>query len=445
MLELQGRMMQWEIVHIPEKTPSSSLDQSLVDVLACAVEPKLANSLVRQLSRICPLENLRHVKRVRRRCVEGKIELSVIVCLSSGHDNPMEGIPDDLLQLINSNKLSLFKAKVAKYAALSKEEWEEQCKYWPTSYHPPNDIDSISTFSEEDSQLSFDYMRRAIQFTHLSCLAGKVVNASVIVDPQRKTIIATAIDETCCSSILKNTSSKDVNHNKLSATTSSPHSNANGSVNEDDSVTNLLPSFISNSYTGVSCLNPWGWNTHNPQNASSLVKCGSKFNSSWHPLRHAVMVAIEKAAARDRQLFPFSGSAEDLSNSDKSLQHFSNSFQAKRKKTQQSENEDTSVKDDHVLHNEHTSVKDEHANGFPAEEMRPYLCTGFDIYLVWEPCIMCAMALVHQRIRRVFYAFPNPTAGALGSVYRLQGERSLNHHYSVFRIMLPEKALYEVE
>ncbi|KAM3207370.1 hypothetical protein ACQJBY_062539 [Aegilops geniculata] len=72
---------------------------------------------------------------------------------------------------------------------------------------------------------------------------------------------------------------------------------------------------------------------------------------------------------------------------------------------------------------------------------RPYLCTGFDIYLVWEPCTMCAMALVHQRFKRVFYAFPNPITGALGSVYRLHGEKSLNHHYSVFRVKMPDPDL----
>lgn len=48
------------------------------------------------------------------------------------------------------------------------------------------------------------------------------------------------------------------------------------------------------------------------------------------------------------------------------------------------------------------------------------------------------MALVHQRIRRIFYALPNPSAGALGSTYRLQGEKSLNHHYAVFRVVLPD-------
>ena len=51
------------------------------------------------------------------------------------------------------------------------------------------------------------------------------------------------------------------------------------------------------------------------------------------------------------------------------------------------------------------------------------------------------MALVHQRIKRIFYAFPNLNAGALGSLHRLQGEKSLNHHYAVFRVFLPETIL----
>lgn len=51
------------------------------------------------------------------------------------------------------------------------------------------------------------------------------------------------------------------------------------------------------------------------------------------------------------------------------------------------------------------------------------------------------MALVHQRIRRIFYAFPNPNEGALGGVHRLHGEKSLNHHYAVFRVLLPIEML----
>jgi tRNA-specific adenosine deaminase 3 len=51
------------------------------------------------------------------------------------------------------------------------------------------------------------------------------------------------------------------------------------------------------------------------------------------------------------------------------------------------------------------------------------------------------MALVHHRFKRVFYAFPNPVTGALGGVYMLHGKKSLNHHYNVFRISVPEAYL----
>ncbi len=63
---------------------------------------------------------------------------------------------------------------------------------------------------------------------------------------------------------------------------------------------------------------------------------------------------------------------------------------------------------------------------------RPYLCTGWDCFVVAEPCAMCAMALVHARVRRVVYARPDAAAGALESRGRLQAVRSLNHHYTVY-------------
>ncbi|KAI9271901.1 cytidine deaminase-like protein [Phascolomyces articulosus] len=61
-----------------------------------------------------------------------------------------------------------------------------------------------------------------------------------------------------------------------------------------------------------------------------------------------------------------------------------------------------------------------------------YLCTGYDIYISHEPCAMCAMALVHSRIGRVFYNIPTKT-GCLGTLYKIHSHSSLNHHYRVFR------------
>ncbi|XP_020425434.1 probable inactive tRNA-specific adenosine deaminase-like protein 3 isoform X3 [Prunus persica] len=253
----------WQILHIPDNPPIAPDQQPTVDAIASLIDPKFANTLVRRLNQISPLENLRHVKRVKKKFVEGgKTQLSVILCLASENGNQLESMQNDVQELMNSYKLSPFITKVCKYAALSKEEWEEQCKLWPTSYHPPTyNIDGITGFSEEDSQSVFRFMKYAIQLAKSS----------------------------------------------------------DNLVHSDDNLTN-------------------------GEGSSSL-------------------------------------------------------------------------------------------------SARPYLCTGFDMYLVWEPCIMCAMALVHQRIRRIFFAFPNPDAGALGSVHRLQGETSLNHHYAVFRVLVPQQIL----
>ncbi|CAA6662272.1 unnamed protein product [Spirodela intermedia] len=352
--------MVWEIVHVPDKVPG--LEESTVNVLASNVEPKLANTIMRQLSLVAPLENLRHVKRIRRKPTTGKSELSIVLCPSFGNENELGSIPDDVQKLINDYHLSPFTAKVYKYAATSKEEWEEQCKLWPTSYHPMVNVNCVTGFSEEDSQWIISCMKTTLSFELFLCLDLTLqgLNAALIVDPASRQLIASAVDQTPVtleSFFPENGGDEAENFGRLFQVYTS-----------DESAEAL---------SSVSCLQPWSWPQQCPQDLP------------WHPLKHAPVVAIESSAARDRQLFPL----HDLNPS--------SAF---------------------------------HPRGRGQRSHRPYLCTGFDIYLAWEPCAMCAMALVHQRVRRIFFAFPNPNAGALGSVHRLQGERSLNHHYSVFRV-----------
>ena len=62
------------------------------------------------------------------------------------------------------------------------------------------------------------------------------------------------------------------------------------------------------------------------------------------------------------------------------------------------------------------------------------LLTGSDLFVLREPCAMCAMALVHARVRRVFYCIRDSEHGMLGGhfpLHSLQGSH-LNHYYEVF-------------
>lgn len=67
----------------------------------------------------------------------------------------------------------------------------------------------------------------------------------------------------------------------------------------------------------------------------------------------------------------------------------------------------------------------------------PYLCSGLDLYLMVEPDLMSSMALIHSRIRRVFFLTEDSDSGALMSKGHLHELRALNHKFRVFHVKLP--------
>ncbi|PLW57039.1 hypothetical protein PCANC_02808 [Puccinia coronata f. sp. avenae] len=67
----------------------------------------------------------------------------------------------------------------------------------------------------------------------------------------------------------------------------------------------------------------------------------------------------------------------------------------------------------------------------------PYLLTNQIVVLSHEPCLLCTMALLHSRIKHLFFLLPSPGSGGCGSVYHVHEQDGLNHKYFVWKLKLP--------
>ncbi len=63
-----------------------------------------------------------------------------------------------------------------------------------------------------------------------------------------------------------------------------------------------------------------------------------------------------------------------------------------------------------------------------AQLLGNYRLPECELFVTLEPCAMCAMALMHARIKRVVFAATDPKTGVAGSVTDLFALRQLNHH-----------------
>ncbi len=62
-----------------------------------------------------------------------------------------------------------------------------------------------------------------------------------------------------------------------------------------------------------------------------------------------------------------------------------------------------------------------------AKRIQNYRLIGATMYVTLEPCIMCAGAMVHARIKRLVYGAPDPKTGAISSQARMLDLPFLNH------------------
>jgi len=66
-----------------------------------------------------------------------------------------------------------------------------------------------------------------------------------------------------------------------------------------------------------------------------------------------------------------------------------------------------------------------------------YLATGFHVFCLGEPCVMCSMALLHSRVAEVYFIQTDGEEKkfhGLGSTVSIHCNPQLNHRFRVFRV-----------
>ncbi|KJP88268.1 hypothetical protein AK88_02049 [Plasmodium fragile] len=194
--------------------------------------------------------------------------------------------------------------------------------------------------------------------------------------------------------------------------------------------------------------------THNDK----IIACSGD-NIKNHPLQHAVMLAIEQASFKLRYLWKMKkevhmGTSDCKSNTtDCITNHVQNAHTSEcqqgpsNKKCRIGSREGDSVSGGSTPNLKFAAVdQDELVDGGAADgedltrlsmvnavEDDQYLCTNYYAYLSHEPCFMCAMAMVHSRIKCVIFDELNRDNGALFSRAKLHSVKNLNHHFKVYK------------
>ncbi|GFO04080.1 tRNA-specific adenosine deaminase-like protein 3 [Plakobranchus ocellatus] len=263
------------------------------------------------LTKLCPMENLNHLKRIRGAQENGG-SLQIVLCQPKKFGI---AIQESIKTIEGLGKPYL--VKVPSSPPLTRKQYDEAIKYWPVNFHEDKEISlmmSENYFKESELHDIEKYMRIAVRLADVGREKGQLPIGAIVVNPISKEVIAEAYD----------------------------------------------------------------------------------LRLAGYPLQHAVMVAIDLVAHwQGAGMWSFDEEQSDF-------KHLANGT------------------------NEHL------------ENVSEYLCTGYDLFVTQEPCVMCSMALLHSRIGRVFYGSALK-GGALGSAYKIHCQPGFNHRYLVFSGCLQEE------
>lgn len=72
------------------------------------------------------------------------------------------------------------------------------------------------------------------------------------------------------------------------------------------------------------------------------------------------------------------------------------------------------------------------------KKLKNYRLNDCSIYVTIEPCSMCTGALIHARIKNIYFGAKDIKTGACGSVFNIASSKKLNHNINVIGGLLEQ-------
>ncbi|KAI8603430.1 cytidine deaminase-like protein [Dissophora ornata] len=351
------------------------------NVYIATIEPSNTNNVLKFVrSKLPPTKGLDHLKQIRKATQDTAIKLDIILCQESAITSK------DLAQLIEEAGLSKIVVPrihaVPMYPPLTRNQFEIWKMAWPITFR--EDMSRHPEISDSELETIMGHMRYTWELIEHATSQGEVPSIAAIVDPATQQVLATSFDT-------RNSTRHILNH----------------------AIMNCIEAVAKRERERASLA----------ATAAASPVCGEKRKE--HPTDgEALSAEIDlKKRALDEHLprKPIMSEEQEVV----------------KELAEQAKGENDDGDDDDDSNNNEDDDDDTDGTSRPR---KAYLCTGYDVYLTHEPCVMCSMALVHSRVGRVFYTTPMKASGGLGSVHKIHSHPSLNHHFFVYRDVGSEEA-----